>query len=160
MSHLLDAVIHQNSTYPEAGYPDRLGPSGIHFLAVIALHIFMAWNFLPNCQILVMSYVLIFYLHLNKYVAVWRIFSTSNCQCSLFSMKNPIIWIFCISGWLAVQFNSDKWSSTILLHFLHDRSSWSPPFSSPTFQNICGIADLIFEVAKFQHNTFKAMLPM
>jgi len=30
---------------------------------------------------------------------------TSYCQCSLFSKKNPIIQIFCISGWLAVPIN-------------------------------------------------------
>ena len=39
---------------------------------------------------------------------------TSNCQCSLFSKKNPIIRIFCIFGWLAVPINSDMWSSTAL----------------------------------------------
>jgi len=39
---------------------------------------------------------------------------TSNFQCSLFSNKNPIIRIFCISGWLAVRINPDKWSSTVL----------------------------------------------
>ena len=27
---------------------------------------------------------------------------TSNCQCSLISKKNPIIWIFWISGWLDI----------------------------------------------------------
>ena len=29
----------KNSTYPETGYPDRLGPSGKHFLIVIVLHL-------------------------------------------------------------------------------------------------------------------------
>ena len=33
---------------------------------------------------------------------------TSNCHCSLFSKKNPITRIFCISGWLAVPINPDK----------------------------------------------------
>ena len=32
---------------------------------------------------------------------------TSTCQCSIFSKKNPIIRIFCISGWL-VLINPDK----------------------------------------------------
>jgi hypothetical protein len=27
--------------------------------------------------------------------------------------ENPIIWIFCIPGWLAVAINPDKWSSTV-----------------------------------------------
>jgi hypothetical protein len=34
--------IRQNSSYPDAGYPARLGPSGKHFLTVLILHIFMA----------------------------------------------------------------------------------------------------------------------
>jgi hypothetical protein len=34
--------IQYNSTYPDAGYPDRLGDSGKHFLTVIALHLYMA----------------------------------------------------------------------------------------------------------------------
>jgi hypothetical protein len=34
--------LQQNPTYPDAGYPDRLGPSGKHFFIVIALHLFMA----------------------------------------------------------------------------------------------------------------------
>jgi hypothetical protein len=36
-----------------------------------------------------------------------------NCRCSLFSNKIPIIWIFCISRWLAIPVNMDKWSSTV-----------------------------------------------
>ena len=43
---------------------------------------------------------------------------TSNCQCSLFSNKNPIIRIFCMSGWLAVPINPDKRSSTVLSSLL------------------------------------------
>ena len=39
---------------------------------------------------------------------------TSNCQFSLFSKKNQIIRILCISGWLAVPINLDTWSSTVL----------------------------------------------
>ena len=38
---------------------------------------------------------------------------TAHCQCSLFSNKNPIIRIFCLSGSLAAPFNPDKWSSTV-----------------------------------------------
>ena len=46
--------------------------------------------------------------------AVSRIFfPTANSQCSLYSKKNPIIQIFCISGWLAVPINLGKWSSTV-----------------------------------------------
>jgi hypothetical protein len=39
---------------------------------------------------------------------------TSNCQCCLFSKKNSVIWIFCISRCLVFPFNLDKWSSTVL----------------------------------------------
>jgi hypothetical protein len=38
----------------------------------------------------------------------------SNCQCSLYSKKNPIIRIFCIRGWLAVPFNPNMWISTVM----------------------------------------------
>ena len=34
--------VQNNSTYPDAGYTDRPGHSGTHFLAVIVLHLFMA----------------------------------------------------------------------------------------------------------------------
>jgi len=41
-----------------------------------------------------------------------------------------------------------------LLHFSHDRSSWSSPsFSSTTFQNFPGISHLRPEVSKFHHHT-------
>jgi hypothetical protein len=38
----------------------------------------------------------------------------SSCQFSLFSQTNPILWIFCISGWLAVPINPYNWSYTVL----------------------------------------------
>ena len=43
-----------------AKYPDRLGPSGKHFLTVIVLHLFMASIFPRNFQILRRNYVLNF----------------------------------------------------------------------------------------------------
>jgi hypothetical protein len=43
--------------------------------------------------------------------------------------------------------------SVILPHFSHDRSNWSPFFSSTTFQNIPGISDLLSEVFTFQRRT-------
>ena len=53
-------------------------------------------------------------------IAICRIlFSTSNCQCSLFSKKNPVIRIFYISGWHAVPINPDKWSYTVLISTTH-----------------------------------------
>jgi hypothetical protein len=38
---------------------------------------------------------------------------TSNCQCSIYLKKNPIIEIFYISGWLEVLIIPDKWSSIV-----------------------------------------------
>ena len=63
-----------------------------------------------------------FYLYVSKYVALSSrlqfcfcfFFQISNCQCNLFSKKNPIIRIFCISGWRAFPINRDKWSYTVL----------------------------------------------
>ena len=40
-------------------------------------------------------------------------FRTSNRQCFLFSDRNPIILIFCISGWLVVPINPDKRRSAL-----------------------------------------------
>ena len=43
---------------------------------------------------------------------------TSNCQCSVVSKKkNPIIRIFCISGWLGASVNPDNWSSPAIPHY-------------------------------------------
>ena len=39
---------------------------------------------------------------------------TANCQCRLFSKKNPIIRIICIFGRLAAPINPDNWSFTVL----------------------------------------------
>jgi hypothetical protein len=40
---------------------------------------------------------------------------TSDCQCSMFSKRNPIIRIFCISGWL-FPINPDKCSSAVYIN--------------------------------------------
>jgi len=56
---------------------------------------------------------------------------TSNCQCSLFSKKNPIIRIFCKPGELTVQINSDKWSSTVFLYVVTNLSETD---SATTFE--------------------------
>ena len=39
---------------------------------------------------------------------------TSYCQCSLFSKKNPLIQIFCMSGLLAIKFNLYQLISAVL----------------------------------------------
>ena len=52
-------------------------------------------------------------------------FSTSNCQCNLFSNKSPFTQIFCLSGRLAVSINPDKWSSTVLDTQTSDLCVWT-----------------------------------
>jgi hypothetical protein len=44
---------------------------------------------------------------------------TSYCQYCLFSKKNSVIWIFCLSRWLVIPFNLDKWCSTVLEFYIH-----------------------------------------
>jgi hypothetical protein len=48
--------IQYNSTYPDAGYPEQLVPSGKRFLNVTVLH-FLWLNFSPICQIHTRDYV-------------------------------------------------------------------------------------------------------
>ena len=58
---------------------------------------------------------------------------TTNCQCSLYSKKNPIIRIFCISGRLAVQINPDEWSSTVFnMDLMCRHSSWKLLWTTQT----------------------------
>jgi len=51
-----------------ANYPDRLGPSGKHFLNVNVLP-FYGLKFSPFCEVHIKDYVLMFYVYVNKYVA-------------------------------------------------------------------------------------------
>ena len=106
-----------------ANYPERLGPSDEHFLTVTVFAYFCGLNDSPNCQIHIPNYVLMLYLYvIYIYIYIYicslkqpfvEYFSTSNCQRSLFSKKNQIIRIFCISGWLAVPINAKKGSSGV-----------------------------------------------
>ena len=66
---------------------------------------------------------------------------TANCQCSLFSMKNPIIRILCIYGWLAILIDLDKWSSTVL----PSASTWGRTVVS-MFSHFCAV-----ETYRFLH---------
>jgi len=109
--------MQQNSTNPDAGYPDRLGTSV---------------NFVKNSTELNCLEITCYQI---KYCTVFWLLElqirrgrkvqtqvrtvnsnsrTGNCRCCLFSKKNPIIRIFCISGWVAVPINPDKWSSAVL----------------------------------------------
>ena len=58
---------------------------------------------------------------------VCRFFPTLDGQCSLFSRKNPVILIFCISGWLAVPVNPDKW----VILYIEDLKSVRWPVNQP-----------------------------
>jgi hypothetical protein len=40
--HVRFLALQLNSIYPEAGFSDRVGPLGKHFLNVTVIHIFMA----------------------------------------------------------------------------------------------------------------------
>ena len=48
-----------------------------------------------------------------KTVVCRNFFHSKKDNVTYFQKKNPIIWIFCITGWLAVPNNTDKWSSTM-----------------------------------------------
>ena len=102
-----------------ADYPDRLGPSGRIFLAVKVLHLFFyGLNVSPSCQIHLRNYVIMFYLHVNKYVAssgpfTEIFFPLQTANVAYFKRKYPIIRIFCMSGWFALPVNPDKWSSAV-----------------------------------------------
>ena len=57
------------------------------------------------------------YMCVSKYVAknsrAEEFFPTSDCQYSGIANNNPIIRNFCISEWIAVPINPDKWSSAL-----------------------------------------------
>jgi nitrous oxide reductase len=53
-------------------------------------------------------------------------FPLQTANVAFFSNKNPIIWIFCMFGWLAVSINLDKWSSTVseYMHVQENQEGW------------------------------------
>jgi hypothetical protein len=68
----------------------------------------------------------------------WSVNSrTSHCQCSLFSEKNPIIRIFCLSGWFAVAIIPDQWSSTVYACIHHICLQWSYNGDGLSMCNLC-----------------------
>jgi len=66
--YVFQMYIQQNSPYPDAGYPDRLGPAGKHFYCNCTTD-FCCLNFSPICQIHISNCVLMIHLYVNKYVA-------------------------------------------------------------------------------------------
>jgi hypothetical protein len=115
-----------NSIYPNAGYPianylDRLGP----------LHIFVDNSTRLTCLVITgyrIKYSTMLWLLELQISCGWNVWTQvhtinsnsqiSNCQFSLFSKKNPIIQILCVSGWLTIPINPDKWSCTLRNNFI------------------------------------------
>ena len=99
-----------------SNYPDRIGPSSKHFLTVI-VYLLLLRNFPPFVKYVKKLYINVLFvckpIRSLKHSFADFFFSTSYCQCRPFSKKNPIIRIFCLSGWLAVPINPNKWSSTV-----------------------------------------------
>ena len=109
--------VEQNSSHPHAGYSDRLGSS----VKFVENYTKITCLELTIYRIKYSSVLWLLELQNRRgrkvQTQVHTVNSNSrtlNCQCSLFAKQNLIIQIFCICGWLAVQINSDKWSSTVL----------------------------------------------
>ena len=93
--------MRQNSTYADAVYPDRLGYSG----KFVENSTKLTCVEVTGCRI---KYSTVLWLieqqirrgrKVKKQVHTVNSNSrTSNCKCSIFSEKNSIIRIFCISG--------------------------------------------------------------
>jgi hypothetical protein len=115
-----------NSTYPDAGYPianypDRLGPLHVFVNNSARLTLLVITGY--RIKYSTMLWLLEFQIRCgcNVWTQVHIINSNSqitNCQYSLFSKKNPIIQILCISGWLAIPINLEKWRSTVWNNFV------------------------------------------
>ena len=99
--------------------------------------------------------------------------SSSSCLHLLPSLSAPSIlpYTFPAVTWFRWPFLRNKWPIKlvflllldigysfptwlyVVLHFSHDRSSWSPSISSTTFQKFSGISDLLSAVPKFQSHS-------
>jgi len=101
-----------NSTYPVAGYPDRLRSSGKFVENSIKLTCLEITRLSDQVHCSVMASRTLTQAWSKRYRQVGTVNSknrTSNWQCKLFSKKNAIVRIFCISEWLAVLINPDWW---------------------------------------------------
>ena len=110
-------IIQQSSTFPDHQISDRLGLTG---------------KFVENSTKLTCLEIIGYRIKYSKvlwllqlqircgrkfYKQAHSVNSNSltlNCLCSPLPKENPIIPIFCISGWLAVPINPDKWSPTVI----------------------------------------------
>ena len=78
---------------------------------------------------------------------------TSNCHSSVFSKKAPILRIFCISGWLTVPINPDKYSFTVLRLMANDYGDTTyTEFTSLEYGQVAGsfIHDIMPKLAQSQ----------
>ena len=99
-----------------ANYPDRLSPKGKFVENSTKLSCLEITSYRIKYSTVLWLIELQIRRGRQDYTQVHTVNSnsrTANCQCSLLSKKNPIIGIFCISGWLAVPVNPDKWSSSV-----------------------------------------------
>jgi hypothetical protein len=92
--------IQQNSGYPDAGYPDRLGLSGT----------FVENSTKPSCLAItgcrpsaVQCCGLPSAVRGSDLCSPHSNSRTANCQCGQSANKNPIILVFCTSKWLVVH---------------------------------------------------------
>jgi len=111
-----------------SNYPDRRGRSGK----------FVKKSTKPACleitglRIKYSTVLWLLELQIRPGRKVWTQVHTVNCsswpsacQCSPFSSKKPIFLIFCISRWLAVPINPEKWSSAVFKKvYFSLRTSW------------------------------------
>jgi len=100
-----------DSAFPAAGYPDRLGPSGkfVEKSTKLTCLEITGYRIKYGTVLWLLGLQIRRGRKVNLVHTVNSNSRTSNCQCSLFSKKSPVIWGFCISGRLAVPINPDKW---------------------------------------------------
>ena len=98
-----------------ANYPDRLGPSCKYVENSTKLTCLGITGYRVKYSKVLWLLELQIRRGRKVYTQVKAVFSnsrTSNSLRSLFSKKNSIIRIFCISGWIAFPINPDKWRYT------------------------------------------------
>jgi len=107
-----------------ASYPDRLGPSGKFVENSTKLTCLQITGYLIKCSAVVWLIELQIRRGRKVLTQVHTVNSnsrSSNCHCSLFSKKPPVIRNSCVSELLAVAVNPDKWSSTVFLRITKNR---------------------------------------
>jgi hypothetical protein len=86
-------------------------------------------------------------VRLLSHLSIPFVFPSITCfRKQLLHMMWPIYLAF-ICFTLCRIFSFLPWLYVIYLHFLRDRSNWSPSFCRTTFQNFLGISDLLSEVS-------------